>query len=297
MRVLQKNTCTFRSLTHPEPITLARLTMEPARYRCFREKTTLRHKGHLRQYRWQRLHVIEFTIENALTFEDFPASESQLREILDFKLNDQDLGATDLAKQVVGDLLDGAKNRPNFGNAGEVAKIRYQNGLASVPPDQRSEVIFEPQDFDPDWGRDRNAPANVAKLFEDLVGCDDIVRKLSDYQKIARTMKASGVDMRKQIPTSVIFKGPPGTAKTREFGQVYYDMGFLSSPDLVECSASNLLGQYVGHTGPKTKKLFEKALGKVLFVFLHDLEDIHVLLGQQKPEWLRTEKKNKAYSI
>ncbi|KAF9517370.1 hypothetical protein BS47DRAFT_1371407 [Hydnum rufescens UP504] len=214
-----------------------------------------------------------FAIENAFTFEDF--TESQLRKILDFKLKDQDLGATDLAKQVAGDLLDRVKNRPNFGNAGEVenmlglAKTRYQKRLASVAADQRSEVIFEPQDFDPDWERDRNAPANLAKLFEDLVGCDDIVRKLGDYQKIARTMKASGVDMRKQIPTSFIFKGPPGTGKTtiaRKFGQVYYDMGFLSSPDLIECSASDLVGQYVGHTGPKTKKLFEKALGKVLFV-------------------------------
>ena len=31
-------------------------------------------------------------------------------------------------------------------------------------------------------------------------------------------------------------------------------------------SASDLVGQYVGHTGPKTQKLFEKALGKVLFI-------------------------------
>jgi len=36
------------------------------------------------------------------------------------------------------------------------------------------------------------------------------VTKLGDYQKIARAMKATGVDMRKQIPTSFIFKGPPG---------------------------------------------------------------------------------------
>ncbi|KAG1804050.1 P-loop containing nucleoside triphosphate hydrolase protein [Suillus subaureus] len=214
-----------------------------------------------------------FAIENAFTFEDF--TEPQLRDILDFKLKDQDLGATDSAKQVASDLLSRAKNRPNFGNAGEVenmlglAKSRYQKRQASVPPDQRSDVIFEPQDFDPDWDRDRNAAANLTKLFEDLVGCDDIVTKLGDYQKIARAMKATGVDMRKQIPTSFIFKGPPGTGKTtiaRKFGQVYYDMGFLSSSDLIECSASDLVGQYVGHTGPKTKKLFEKALGKVLFV-------------------------------
>ena len=49
-------------------------------------------------------------------------------------------------------------------------------------------------------------------------------------------------------------------------GSVYYDMGILASNEVIECSASDLVGQYVGHTGPKTKKLFEKALGKVLFI-------------------------------
>ena len=43
-------------------------------------------------------------------------------------------------------------------------------------------------------------------------------------------------------------------------------MGFLASKDVIECSATDLVGQYVGHTGPKTKDKFEKALGKVLFI-------------------------------
>ena len=43
-------------------------------------------------------------------------------------------------------------------------------------------------------------------------------------------------------------------------------MGILGSAEVIECSVSDLVGQYVGHTGPKTKKLFEKALGKVLFI-------------------------------
>jgi hypothetical protein len=49
-------------------------------------------------------------------------------------------------------------------------------------------------------------------------------------------------------------------------GSVYYDMGMLASNEVIECSASDLVGQYIGHTGPKTKKLFEKALGRVLFI-------------------------------
>ena len=63
-----------------------------------------------------------------------------------------------------------------------------------------------------------------------------------------------------------ISKGTGKTTVARKIGQVFYDMGILGSAEVIECSASDLVGQYVGQTGPKTKKLFEKALGKVLFV-------------------------------
>ncbi len=49
-------------------------------------------------------------------------------------------------------------------------------------------------------------------------------------------------------------------------GQVYYNMGLLASSEVIECSASDLVAQFVGQTGPKTRKMFEKALGRVLFI-------------------------------
>jgi len=49
-------------------------------------------------------------------------------------------------------------------------------------------------------------------------------------------------------------------------GQVYYDMGFLSTAEVHECSATDLVAGFVGQTGPKTIKLLEKALGRVLFI-------------------------------
>lgn len=47
---------------------------------------------------------------------------------------------------------------------------------------------------------------------------------------------------------------------------MYYDMGFLSTDEVVECSASDLIGQYVGQTSPKARAVLERGLGKVLFV-------------------------------
>jgi len=49
-------------------------------------------------------------------------------------------------------------------------------------------------------------------------------------------------------------------------GKLFYDMGFLSTDEVVECSASDLMGQYVGETCPKTRAQLERGLGKVLFV-------------------------------
>ncbi|KAJ6531790.1 P-loop containing nucleoside triphosphate hydrolase protein [Mycena capillaripes] len=215
-----------------------------------------------------------FNIESAFRFEDF--DDSELLDILNSKLAGQNLDATDTAKNVAIELLGRARIRPNFGNAGEVenllslAKKRYQTRQNLLPPQNRSfDVVFEPQDFDPEFDRSSHASTNLVKLFEDVVGCDEIITKLAEYQTTANTAKLRGMDVRDLIPTNWVFKGPPGTGKTtvaRKMGQVYYDMGFLSSPKVEECSASDLVGQYVGQTGPKTVKLFDKALGRVLFI-------------------------------
>lgn len=49
-------------------------------------------------------------------------------------------------------------------------------------------------------------------------------------------------------------------------GKVYYDLGLLGEAKVVECSATDIIGQYVGQTGPKVQKKFDEALGRVLFV-------------------------------
>lgn len=43
-------------------------------------------------------------------------------------------------------------------------------------------------------------------------------------------------------------------------------MGFLATKEVEVCSASELIGEYIGQTGPKTQKMFQRALGKILFI-------------------------------
>jgi DNA polymerase III delta prime subunit len=142
--------------------------------------------------------------------------------------------------------------------------------LSALPLASRPERwVFGPEDFDPEHDRGKSASTNLQKLFQDVVGCEDVVRQLEGYQKVARVLKCRGKDPRGYIPTNFCFKGPPGTGKTttaRKMAQVYYDIGFLSEASVVEVSASDLVGKYVGHSGPKTTKVLERSLGKVLFI-------------------------------
>ncbi|EME81372.1 uncharacterized protein MYCFIDRAFT_139817 [Pseudocercospora fijiensis CIRAD86] len=212
-----------------------------------------------------------FPIDSGFIFEDF--DDQDLTCIFDAKVKAKAFKVTERAREVALEILKRARNRPHFGNAGEIdillndAQLRQQKRIAKDKSAAKS--IFEAQDFDPEFDRSDRAVTNIAMLFKDTVGCENVVEQLQGYQNVAAKMKQLGQDPREQIPFSFLFRGPPGTGKTttaQRMGKVYYDMGFLASAEVVNCSASDLVGQYVGQTGPKTRKLLESALGKVLFI-------------------------------
>jgi probable Rubsico expression protein CbbX len=65
------------------------------------------------------------------------------------------------------------------------------------------------------------------------------------------------------------FTGNPGTGKTTvalKMAQVLYRLGYIEEPRVVSCTRDDLVGQYVGHTAPKTKEVLRRAYGGVLFI-------------------------------
>ncbi|KAG9246867.1 P-loop containing nucleoside triphosphate hydrolase protein [Calycina marina] len=215
-----------------------------------------------------------FPMEDAFLFKGY--SIPQLKSILQAKLDEYKISANDKAMKAALDVLEKARSKLNFGNGGEVenlitrAKSNCLARLMEIPLESRPKVwSLEPQDFDPEYNRVDSATTKLKALFADVVDCEPIIAKFEQYQIVSKAMKSRDLDPHLLVPTTFVFKGPPGTGKTttaRKIAQVYYDMGFLSAPEVVECSVTDLIGSYVGQTGPKTIKALERGLGKVLFI-------------------------------
>jgi len=143
-----------------------------------------------------------FPIASAFNFGDF--TDDELRVIFEMKLKQQGYRATDQAIGAAMEMLKRARNRPNFGNAGECdillndAKAAHQRRMSKSKG--AKDNVLEARDFDEDFDRAERSKTNVRALFEGTVGCEDTVKLLEGYQETVRMMKGLNMDPKENIP-------------------------------------------------------------------------------------------------
>jgi probable Rubsico expression protein CbbX len=109
------------------------------------------------------------------------------------------------------------------------------------------------------------------RLDHELVGLVPVkqrIREIGDLLLVDRLRRRFGIESSR--PTlHMSFTGSPGTGKTTvamRMAQLLHRLGYLQKGHLVSVTRDDLVGQYIGHTAPKTKEVLKRAMGGVLFI-------------------------------
>jgi probable Rubsico expression protein CbbX len=180
-------------------------------------------------------------------------------------------------------MTEAPRSRPGFGMAApgrpapadDQARERgHRSAESGLGEEEGSRADLLPDEASVNLAAERKA-AGIDELLEaldrELVGLAPIKQRI---QEIAALLLVDQVRARFGLAATrpslhMCFTGAPGTGKTTvamRMAELLHRVGYLKRGHLVAVTRDDLVGQYVGHTAPKTKEVLKRAMGGVLFI-------------------------------